>query len=31
MKNGFLLFRVQRGEKIQPPYSTVTLFARFRG
>jgi hypothetical protein len=31
MKNGFLLFRVQGGKEIQPLYSTVTLFARFRG
>jgi hypothetical protein len=25
------LFGVEGGEKIQPPYSTVTLFARFLG
>ena len=31
MKNGFLLFRIQSGKKIQPLYSTVTLFARFLG
>jgi hypothetical protein len=31
VKNGFLLFGIQGGEKIQPPYSTVTLLARFRG
>ena len=31
LKNSFLLFGVEGGEKIQPPYSTVTLFARFLG
>ena len=31
VEDGFLLFRVQSGEKIQPLYSTVTLFARFLG
>jgi hypothetical protein len=31
VKNRFLLFRIEGGKKIQPPYSTVTLFARFLG
>jgi len=28
---GLLLLWIERGKKVQPPYSTVTLFARFRG
>jgi hypothetical protein len=31
VKDGFLLFRIERGEKVQPSYSTVTLLARFLG
>ena len=29
--DGRLLFGIEGGEEIQPPYSTVTLLARFLG
>jgi hypothetical protein len=29
--DGVLLLWIEGGEEIQPPYSTVTLLARFRG
>ena len=31
VEDGFLLFRIESGKKIQPLYSTVTLLARFLG
>ncbi len=29
--HGLLLLWIERGKEVQPPYSTVTLFARFLG